>query len=247
MRFSGEVVLVTGASRGIGAQIARRLAGRSLKVIANYSKNMEAATAVADEIRREGGYCELMQFDVSDYNAVGEAIGAIVKKYGRLDYLINNAGVTADNLVLKMSEEEFDRVIKVNLKGAFNCCRHAARWMIKKRFGVIINISSVVGLMGNAGQANYSASKAGLIGLTKSLAKELGSRNIRVNAIAPGFIETEMTEKLNIIQKKALISSIALKRLGTTEDVAALVEFLISEEASYITGEVINISGGLYI
>ncbi len=247
MRFSGEVALITGASRGIGAQIARQLASRGLKVIANYSRSREDAVRLQQEIRKDGGECEIIQFDVSNFAAVGEAIGELIKKYKRIDYLVNNAGVTADNLILKMSEEEFDRVLQINLKGAFNCSRHVSRWMIKKRFGVIVNITSVVGLMGNAGQANYAASKAGLIGLTKSLAKELGSRNIRVNAVAPGFIETEMTEKLNIIQKKALINSIALKRLGKPEDVANLVEFLMSEEASYITGEVINISGGLYI
>ncbi len=247
MRFAQNVALITGASRGIGSHIAKRLAGRGLKIIANYSSNTDAATELQQEIRREGGECEVMQFNVADFEETKEAVGEIIKKYKRIDYLVNNAGVTSDNLILKMSEEEFDRVISVNLKGVFNCTKHVSRWMIKHKFGVIVNVSSVIGLMGNAGQSNYAASKAGIIGFTKSLAKELGSRNIRVNAIAPGFIETEMTEKLNILQRKNLIGAIALRRLGSPEDVANLVEFLLSEEASYITGEVINISGGLYI
>ncbi len=247
MRFAGEVALISGASRGIGSKIATYVAKRGIKVIANYSKNTDAAMELQQTIRRDGGECEIMQFNVADFEETKEAVDEIIKKYKRIDYLVNNAGITSDNLILKMSEEEFDKVINVNLKGAFNCSKHVSRWMIKHRFGVIVNVSSVIGLMGNAGQSNYAASKAGIIGFTKSLARELGSRNIRVNAIAPGFIETEMTEKLNIIQKKSLISSIALRRLGSADDVANLVEFLLSEEASYITGEVINISGGLYI
>jgi 3-oxoacyl-[acyl-carrier protein] reductase len=247
MKFAGDVALITGASKGIGAQIARQLAQKGLKVLINYASSDDKAIKLQQEIRKDGGECELFKFDVSDFEKTKEAVDAIIKKYKKIDYLINNAGVTADNLLLKMKEEDFDKVISVNLKGAFNCTKHISRYMIKSRFGVIINVSSVVGLMGNAGQSNYSASKSGLIGLTKSLAKELGSRNIRVNAIAPGFIETEMTEKLNILQKKTLTSSIALRRLGSVEDVANLVEFLLSEHSSYITGEVINISGGLYI
>ncbi len=247
MRFAGEIALISGASRGIGAKIAKQLAQRGIRVVANYSKNTEAAIELQQEIRRNGGECDIMQFNVADFEETKEAVNEIVKKYKKIDYLVNNAGITSDNLILKMSSEEFGKVIDVNLKGVFNCSKHVSRWMIKHRFGVIINISSIIGLMGNAGQSNYAASKAGVIGFTKSLAKELGSRNIRVNAIAPGFIETEMTEKLNILQKKSLISSIALKKLGSAEDVANLVEFLLSEEASYITGETINISGGLYI
>ena len=247
MKFVGNVALITGASKGIGAQIARQLAQKGITVLINYSSSDDAAVALQQEIRRDGGECELYKFNVADFSQAKSAIDEMIKKYKKLDYLINNAGITSDNLLLKMSEEEFSKVIDVNLKGAFNCTKHVSRWMIKNKFGVIINISSVVGLMGNAGQSNYAASKSGLIGFTKSLARELGSRNIRVNAIAPGFIETEMTEKLNIIQRKTLVSSIALKRLGKTEDVANLVEFLISEEADYITGETINISGGLYI
>ncbi len=247
MKFAGNVAFISGASKGIGAQIAKQLAKKGIIVLANYSSSDEAANKLQQEIRRDGGECELFKFDVSDFEASKEAIDSIIKQYKKIDYLINNAGITQDNLLMKMSEEEFDKVLNVNLKGAFNIAKHASRWMIKNKFGVIINMSSVIGLMGNAGQSNYAASKAALIGFTKSLAKELGSRNIRVNAVAPGFIETDMTEKLNIIQKKTLVNSVALKRLGTVEDVANLVEFLLSEEASYITGEVINISGGLYI
>ncbi|WP_035586418.1 3-oxoacyl-[acyl-carrier-protein] reductase [Hippea jasoniae] len=247
MRFEGKVALVTGASRGIGAQIAYQLATKGIFVVINYSSSQQHAKEVAQRIKRDGGDCEIVQFDVSNFSEVESATKEIIAKHKRIDYLINNAGVADDNLIVKMSQQQIDRVIDINLKGALNCSRHVSRYMIKNKFGVIINISSVIGLMGNAGQANYAASKAGLIGLTKSLARELGSRNIRVNAIAPGYIETDMTEKLNILQKKALLNSIALKRLGSVEDVANLVEFLISEEASYITGEVINISGGLYI
>ncbi len=247
MKYKGEVALITGSSKGIGAQIARQIAEKGIKVIINYSSSEENAIKLSQEIKRNGGECEIKQFDVSNFKETKEAVDSIIEKYKRIDYLINNAGITKDNLILKMSEEEFDKVISVNLKGAFNCTKHISRWMIKNKFGVIINISSVIGLMGNAGQSNYSASKSGLLGFTKSLAKELGSRNIRVNAIAPGFIETDMTNVLNIIQKKSLISSLAIKRLGKPEDIANLVDFLISEEASYITGETINISGGLYI
>ncbi|HHS48529.1 MAG TPA: SDR family oxidoreductase, partial [Desulfurella acetivorans] len=165
----------------------------------------------------------------------------------KIDYLVNNAGIVSDNLIIKMKEEEFDKVVRLNLYGTFNCSKVAAKYMLKQRFGVIVNISSIIGLFGNAGQSNYAASKAGIIGFTKSLAKELGSRNIRVNAVAPGFIETDMTNGLNIIQKKFLTDRIALKRLGSSQDVANLVAFLLSEEASYITGETIGINGGLSI
>ncbi len=247
MRFKGSVALVTGASRGIGAQIAYQLALRGITVLVNFSRSKEAAVELAQKIRRDGGTCDLLKFDVSNFEEVESSVGDVISKYKRIDYLVNNAGITKDNLILRMSKEEIDAVIDVNLKGVVNCCKHVSKFMVKNKFGVIVNISSVVGLMGNAGQVNYAASKAGIIGLTKSLAKELGSRNIRVNAVAPGYIETEMTEKLHMLQKKALMSNLIIKRLGTPEDVANVVEFLLSEEASYITGEVINVSGGLYI
>ncbi len=247
MKFKGEVALITGASRGIGSQIAYKLAMRGIVVLINYSRSEEAALKLAQDIRREGGVCDVVKFDVSNFDEVGSAVEDVIKKHKRIDYLVNNAGITKDNLILRMSKDEIDTVIDINLKGALNCSRHVGKYMVKNKFGVIVNISSVVALMGNAGQSNYSASKAGLIGLTKSLARELGSRNIRVNAVAPGYIETEMTEKLNVLQKKALMGNLVIKRLGTPEDVANVVEFLLSEEASYITGEVINVSGGLYI
>ncbi len=247
MKFKGNVALITGASRGIGAEIAYRLSLKGITVLINYSKSEEAAVELAQKIRREGGNCDIVRFDVSNYDEVEAAIKETIDKYKKIDYLINNAGIAKDNLILRMTKEDIDSVLNVNLKGAINCCKHVSKYMVKNKFGVVVNISSVVGLMGNAGQANYSSSKSGLIGLTKSLARELGSRNIRVNAVAPGYIETEMTEKLNVLQKKALMSNLVIKRLGKPEDVANVVEFLLSEEASYITGEVINVSGGLYI
>ncbi len=247
MKFKGDVALITGASRGIGAAIACQLSLKGITVLINYSKSEEAAVELAQRIRREGGNCDTVRFDVSNYDEVETAIKEIIDKHKRIDYLINNAGITKDNLILRMTRDEIESVLDVNLKGAINCCKHVSKYMVKNKFGVIVNISSVVGLMGNAGQSNYASSKAGLVGLTKSLARELGSRNIRVNAVAPGYIETEMTEKLNVLQRKALMSNLVIKRLGKPEDVANVVEFLLSEEASYITGEVINVSGGLYI
>ncbi len=247
MKFKGNVALITGASRGIGATIAYQLSLKGITVLINYSKNEEAAVELAQKIRREGGNCDVVKFDVSSYDDVEAVVREIIDKYKKIDYLINNAGIAKDNLILRMTKDDIESVLNVNLKGAINCCKHVSKHMVKNKFGVIVNISSVVGLMGNAGQANYASSKAGLVGLTKSLARELGSRNIRVNAVAPGYIETEMTEKLNVLQKKVLMSNLVIKRLGKPEDVSNVVEFLLSEEASYITGEVINVSGGLYI
>ncbi len=247
MSYKGNVAIITGASRGIGAAIAIELAKKGLNVIINYNSNEEKAIAVSETIKKDQGKCEIKKFDVSNSVQVEAAFAEIIDKYKSIDYLVNNAGIVSDNLIIKMKDDEFDRVIKTNLYGAFNCSKIAAKYMLKQKFGVILNITSIIGIMGNAGQSNYAASKAGIIGLTKSLAKELGSRNIRVNAIAPGFIETDMTDNLNIIQRKFLVDKIALKRLGTSEDVANLATFLISEEASYITGEVISINGGLSI
>ncbi|MGB9755471.1 MAG: 3-oxoacyl-[acyl-carrier-protein] reductase [Desulfurella sp.] len=247
MSYKGDVVLVTGASKGIGAAIAIELAEKGLNVIINYNTSQEQADALNETIRKNQGKCEIKKFDVSNYEEVENAFAQIIEKYKTIDYLVNNAGIVSDNLIIKMKADEFDKVLKTNLYGTFNCSKIAAKYMIKQKFGVIINISSIIGLFGNAGQANYAASKAGIIGFTKSLAKELGSRNIRINAIAPGFIETDMTEDLNIIQKKFLTDKIALKRLGKSSDIAHLVSFLLSEEASYITGEVISINGGLSI
>ena len=245
MNLSGKVALVTGASRGIGRQIAVTLAGYGAAVIVNYNGSEAKAAEAVEEIAANGGTAEAIQCSVSDYEKAGEMISGIVKKYGHLDIVVNNAGITRDNLIMKMSEEDFDAVIDTNLKGAFNCTKHEARQMLKQKSGRIINISSVSGVMGNAGQANYCASKAGLIGLTKSVARELGSRGITVNAVAPGFIKTEMTDVLPEDVKKAMGEQIPLKRFGETKDIAETVAFLASEGAAYITGQVISVDGGM--
>lgn len=245
MNLSGKVALVTGASRGIGRQIAVTLAGYGPAVIVNYNGSEAKAAEAVEEIAANGGTAEAIQCSVSDYEKAGEMISGIVKKYGHLDIVVNNAGITRDNLIMKMSEEDFDAVIDTNLKGAFNCTKHVARQMLKQKSGRIINISSVSGVMGNAGQANYCASKAGLIGLTKSVARELGSRGITVNAVAPGFIKTEMTDVLPEDVKKAMGEQIPLKRFGETKDIAETVAFLASEGAAYITGQVISVDGGM--
>lgn len=245
MNLNGKIALVTGASRGIGRQIALTLAGYGAVVIVNYNGSAEKAEAVVKEIAENGGTAEAVQCNVSEYDKAQELISGIVKKYGRLDILVNNAGITRDNLIMKMSEEDFDAVVSTNLKGAFNCIKHVSRQMLKQKGGRIINISSVSGVIGNAGQANYCASKAGVIGLTKSVARELGSRGITANAVAPGFIKTEMTEDLPDSVKEAMGEQIPLKRFGETTDVAETVAFLASDAASYITGQVISVDGGM--
>ena len=225
--LTDKVAIVTGASRGIGRQIALTLAGYGATVIVNYNGSAAKAEEVVNEITANGGMAESMQCSVSDFEKSKEMIDGIVKKYGRLDILVNNAGITKDNLIMKMSEDDFDAVIATNLKGAFNCIKHVSRQMLKQRGGRIINISSVSGVMGNAGQANYSASKAGVIGLTKSNAKELGRRNITVNAIAPGFIETDMTAELNEKQIEAIKGELLIGRLGQVEDIAKLADRIL--------------------
>lgn len=242
-----KVALVTGAGRGIGRAIALALAEKGMFVIVNYNGSAAKAQETVEEIRQAGGEAVSAACDVSDYNACGEMITALVKEYGHIDVLVNNAGITRDNLLMKMSEEDFDRVISVNLKGCFNTIKHLSRQLLKQRSGKIINISSVTGVMGNAGQANYCASKAGVIGLTKSAARELGSRGITVNAVAPGFIETEMTESLPDTVKAALTEQILLKRTGTAKEVAEVVAFLASDAADYITGQVISVDGGMAV
>lgn len=243
--LKGKIALVTGASRGIGRQIAISMAREGALVIVNYNGSAARAEETVKEITESGGQAEAVQCNVSDYAAVEEMMKYVFGKYKRLDILVNNAGITKDNLLMKMSEEDFDAVIGINLKGAFNCTKHVSRQMLKQKGGRIINISSVSGVMGNAGQANYCASKAGVIGLTKSVARELGSRGITVNAIAPGFIDTEMTEVLSEDVKKAMGEQIPLKRFGRTEDVAEAAVFLASDRAAYITGQVINVDGGM--
>lgn len=243
--LKSKVALVTGGGKGIGAAVARELAAQDVLVVINYSHSEGAAEQLKSEILLSGGKADIFRCDVSDYNSVKAMIGDIVQHYGRLDILVNNAGIVKDNLLMRMKEEDFDKVIDINLKGAFNCIQNVARQMLKQRYGRIINISSVVGIYGNAGQANYAASKAGLIGLTKSAAKELGSRGITVNAIAPGFIQTEMTDGLNEELKKKMLGAISLGGFGNVEDIAYTVGFLASDKAGYITGQVIGVDGGI--
>lgn len=243
--LEGKVAIVTGASRGIGRQIALSMAREGAAVIVNYNGSAARAEEVVQEIRNAGGQAEAVQCNVSDYEKAQELINYVIGQYKRVDILVNNAGITRDNLLMKMSEEEFDAVIDTNLKGAFNCTKHVSRQMLRQKSGRIINISSVSGVMGNAGQANYCASKAGLIGLTKSVARELGSRGITVNAIAPGFIDTEMTSVLSEDVKKAMGEQIPLRRFGRPEDVAEAAVFLASDKAAYITGQVLCVDGGM--
>ena len=240
-----KVAVVTGASRGIGRAIALELGRRGNFVVVNYNGSAEKAEAVKLEIEAAGGEACAMQCDVSDYGACEAFMKDIIKEYKRIDILVNNAGVTRDGLLMQMKEEDFDTVVDTNLKGAFHTIRFAARQMLKQRSGRIINLSSVVGLRGNGGQVNYSASKAGIIGLTKSAAKELASRGITVNAIAPGFIETEMTAVLPEETKAATLKEIPLQKFGKPEDVAQAAAFLASEEAAYITGQVLCVDGGM--
>lgn len=243
--LTGKIAVVTGASRGIGREIAVTLASKGATVVVNYNGSAAKAEDVVKAIEAAGGKAEAVQCNVSDYEKAAELMDYVVKQYGRVDILVNNAGITRDNLLMKMSEEDFDAVLNTNLKGAFNCVRHVARQMLKQKAGRIINISSVSGVLGNAGQANYCASKAGLIGLTKSVARELASRGITVNAVAPGFIDTEMTQVLPDAVKAAATEQIPMKHFGETKDIANTVAFLASEDARYITGQVISVDGGM--
>lgn len=244
MKLKDKISLVTGAAQGIGRAIALKLAGEGSDVIL-VDVNKEKCFQTAEEIRSKGRKTWPYQIDVSDYGQVESLFENETAKWGRVDVLINNAGITRDNLILRMKEEEWDSVIKINLKGVFNFCKAASKIMMKQRSGVIVNVSSIIGIMGNAGQINYSASKAGVIGVTKSLAKELASRNIRVNAVAPGFIQTAMTDKLTEEQKQLMLNAVPLKRIGSPEEVANLVLFLACDESSYTTGQVINVDGGM--
>lgn len=245
--LKNKVALVTGAGRGIGKEIAKTLASCGAFVIVNYNSSPDAAEQTVKEIIKHGGMAAPVQCDVSDFDACGKMMEMIINNYGHLDILVNNAGITRDGLIMKMSEEDFDRVLDTNLKGAFHTIRHASRYFLKQKSGKIINISSVSGVMGNAGQANYSASKAGVIGLTKSVARELSSRGITCNAVAPGFIDTEMTAQMTDKAKEAVKTQIPLGRVGKVDDIAEVVTFLASEKASYITGQVISVDGGMSI
>ncbi len=245
--LDGKVAVVTGAGRGIGRAIAVKLAGQGATVIVNYNGSESKALEVVKEIEEKGGKAEAVQCNVSDYENAGAFLDGIIKKHGKLDILVNNAGITRDNLLMKMSEEDFDAVININLKGVFNCMKHVSRQMIRQKSGRIINISSVSGVLGNAGQANYCAAKAGVIGITKSFARETANRGITVNAVAPGFIMTDMTNALSDSVKEFSLEQIPMKRFGTTEDVADAVAFLASEGAGYITGQVISVDGGMAI
>ena len=243
--LEGKIALVTGAGRGIGRAVALKLAGQGAVVVVNYNGSKERAEEVVKTILENGGTASAYQCSVSDFEACEKMIKDVIAQYGHLDILVNNAGITRDGLIMKMKEEDFDSVIDVNLKGTFNTIRFASRTMVKQRKGKIINISSVSGVTGNAGQANYSASKAGIIGLTKSAARELASRNINVNAIAPGFVDTDMTITLSDKVKEGAKGQIPLGRFGKPEEVAELALFLSSEKSDYITGQVINIDGGM--
>ena len=247
-RAEFPVALVTGASRGIGEAIARALAAKGYALALNCSsgKSLEAAQALADELASEHGIeAQAYRADVSSFEEVDAMVKAVFAHWGRIDVLVNNAGITRDGLLARMNEESFDQVIDVNLKGAFNCVRHVAPIMMKQRYGRIVSLSSVVGLFGNAGQVNYAASKAGIIGLTKSAAKELAPRGITVNAVAPGFIETDMTQAMGEKAIEAVRGRIAMKEFGKPQDVASAVCYLASEEARYITGQVLAIDGGM--
>lgn len=245
MSLAGKSAVVTGASRGIGQAIAVELGRRGAKVVVNYAKDADGANATVQKIQAAGGEAKAMQADVADFKAAEGLIKAAVEAHGGLDILVNNAGTTRDMVIMLMPEADWDVVIQTNLKSAYNCSKAAVKTMLRKRYGRIINITSVSGIAGNAGQTNYSASKAGLIGLTKALAREVAARNITVNAVAPGFVPTALTNDLPAELKEASLKAIPLGRWGTAEDVAYAVAFLVSDEAAYITGQVLSVDGGM--
>jgi len=246
MGLSGKVALITGSARGIGKAIALELANHGAKIVINDILPKNEIDKTLEEIRKSDDRAIGIRADITIFEEVESMVKEIINKFGKIDILVNNAGITRDSLLIRMKEEDWDAVININLKGTFNCSKTVAKYMLRqKNGGKIVNISSVIGLVGNIGQANYAASKAGIIGFTKSLAKELAVRNINVNAIAPGFIETDMTKRLSEKVRKDLQQQIPLKRLGTVKDIAKVVYFLVSDNANYITGQVINVDGGM--
>jgi 3-oxoacyl-[acyl-carrier protein] reductase len=244
-QLEGRVAVVTGASRGIGRGIALELAGRGAAIVVNYNSSAAAAEEVVQEIKSNGGQAVAVQADVSNMDDAERLIKTAIDEFEKIDILVNNAGTTRDNLIMMMKEEDFDLVINTNLKSTWNCAKQVIRPMVRKRYGRIINITSVSGIFGNPGQTNYSASKAGIIGMTKSLAREVGARNITVNAVAPGFIETDLTDNLPEDLRNWVDEMLVIKRWGSIEDVANAVAFLASDEASYITGQTLTVDGGL--
>ncbi|MBQ5832055.1 MAG: 3-oxoacyl-[Selenomonadales bacterium] len=245
MQLEGKVALVTGASRGIGRAVAIRLAKSGAKIAVNYAGNQAAAEEVKQIIEQNGGEAILVQADISNAESVDAMVAAVMEAFGRIDILVNNAGITRDTLLMRMKEADWNAVIQTNLTGVFYVTKAVSKIMMKQRYGKIVNMSSVVGLMGNAGQANYAAAKAGVIGFTKSMAKELAARNITVNAIAPGFIATDMTAVLSDKVKEDLATKSPMGRLGEADDIASAVLFLVSDSASYITGQTLNVDGGM--
>lgn len=245
INLNDKKILITGSSRGIGAEIAKKMAALGAEVVINYAHSQARAQKVKDEIEKADGTAHLIQADVSNFEEAADLVKTAYKKMGGLNVLINNAGITRDKLILRMKEEDWDQVLDINLKGVFNCTKNAVRYLLKAENGKLINISSVVGINGNPGQANYSAAKAGIIGFTKTMAKELASKGVCSNAIAPGFIDTEMTEELSENIKEGIIEQVPLARFGKAEEVADLASFLASDSANYINGEVIKIDGGM--
>ncbi|GIW43039.1 MAG: beta-ketoacyl-ACP reductase [Candidatus Binatia bacterium] len=246
-RLAGQIALVTGASRGIGRAIAHRLANEGAFVVVNYLQNEQAARSTVDAIRAAGGQAEAVAFDVGNADQVNRCVRDIGDRHGRLDILVNNAGGTSDQLLLRLKDEEWERVLRINLTGTYLCSKAALRWMLRQHYGRIVNISSVAGHLGNVGQAAYAAAKAGIEGFTRSLAREVATRNITVNVVAPGFIATEMVEQLPEGVRNSYLQLIPLGRWGKTEEVAEAVAFLVQPAAAYVTGQVIGVNGGLYM